>query len=419
MIMNKKKIGIGLGVLLVIVILIWRPWKTTDETFSIVQVQKGAFETSVTAMGELKAQDAMDITIPEVSFNRELRIWELKIMSIVEEGKIVNKGDEVARLDPTEVEERLTEVNDRLNEMYTWVEDAKIDSSLTLMAAREKIQKHKDEVLDAELKVQQSSYESKAVQRQSQIAYEKSVRALAKAKRDLITQTQNHKRRIARNQERVDRFENRKKLYEQLKSELGIKSPANGMVIYGYGYDGQKVRVGSRVGMWMPLIATLPDLSTIISEIQVKEIDIAKIELGQKVKIQIDAFPKKIFNGEIISIANVGQELAGEFQNGFKVIVKIVDYKESLLPGMTSSNTIVTNSIDTAVFVEKEAILGNDSIRYVIKKDGLSVVKQEVELGQENELFYSINKGIKEGDKVYVNYDKDPDEITLIRLSNN
>nr|WP_319397259.1 HlyD family efflux transporter periplasmic adaptor subunit [uncultured Carboxylicivirga sp.] len=414
--MNKKKIGIGLGVILVIILLIWQPWKKSDETHRIVEVQKGLFETTVSAMGELKAQQALDINIPEVSFERELRIWELKIMSLVEEGKIVKKGDEVATLEPTEVQEKLTETNDRLSELYTLVEDAKIDSSITLMAARETIQKQRDNLLDAELKVQQSSYESKAVQRQSQIELEKAQRSLSKAKRDLITQTQNHKRKIARHQERVDRFEHRKKLYEQLLGEMSIKSPADGMIIYGYGYDGQKVKVGSYVGRWMPLIATLPDLNTIISEIEVKEIDIAKVAMGQKVKIKIDAFPKKVFSGEIISIANVGQEIPGEFQNGFKVIVKIIDYKDALLPGMTSTNTIVTNSIDNALFVEKAAVLGNDSLRYVIKKDGLSVVRQEVKVGYENEMFYSIEKGLSEGDKVYINYAENAKDKELVRL---
>ena len=417
--MNKKKIGIGLGVLLVIILLIWQPWKKSDDTQQIVKVQKGSFETTVTAMGELKAQKALDITVPEVSFDRELRIWDLKIMSVVEEGKIVEKGDEVATLDPTEVEEQLTEVNDRLNEIYTRLEDAKIDSSLTLMGARENIRKKEDYLLDAEIKVQQSTYESKAVQRQSQIDYDKAVRALAKAKRDLITQTQNHKRRIARNQERVDRYERRKKLYEQLKSELVIHSPANGMIIYGYGYDGQKVKVGSRVGRWMPLIATLPDLKTIISELYVKEIDIAKIELGQTVKLKIDAFPKETFEGEIISIANVGQEMPGEFQNGFKVIVELKEYKEVLLPGMTSSNTIITKSLEDVLFVAKEAVYGNDSLRYVVKKDGLSNQFKEVEIGSENELFYTITNGLNEGDKVLVNYTVGEEDIEITQLSEN
>ncbi len=416
--MNKKNIGVALGILIVMTLIVWQPWRKSNESYREVRVQKGVFETTVFAMGELKAQKSLDITIPDVSKERVLRIWELKIMSIVEEGKVVKKGDEVARLDPTGVQERLTEVNDRLSEIYTHVEDAKIDSSLTLVAAREAIQKRKDQLMDAELKVLQSSYESKAIQRQSQIEYEKAERSLAKAKRDLTINMLKHKKRITRNQKEVNNLEYRKGLYEQLMSELVIKSPSDGMVIYARSYDG-KVKVGSRVGRWDPLIATLPDLNTIISEIQVKEIDISKVALGQAVKIKIDAFSQKTFVGEIISIANVGQDLPGDFQNGFKVIVKMSDYEETLLPGMTTSNTISTNRLDDAVFVEKLAVMGNDSLRYVIKKDGLSLVRQEVEIGQENELFYSVVKGLNEGEKVLVHYKDNPSDLSLIRLSKN
>ncbi|MCT4645550.1 MAG: efflux RND transporter periplasmic adaptor subunit [Carboxylicivirga sp.] len=413
--MNRKRAFILAGIIL-IGLLVWRPWNSfgnAEETFT---VQSGTMESSVLVTGELNAEKAVDIQVPAVSFNDEVDIWAMKIMSIVEEGKIVKKGEEVAKLEPTEVEENLAKVNEDLNQMYTLVEDAKIDSSLALATQRETIQKEKDRVLDTEIKVQQSSYESKAVQRQTQIQLEKARRSLLKAERDLITKTQRHKTKIARNQNRVKRYEHKKALLEQLRRELSIKSPADGMIIYGNAYNGSKVKVGSRVGRWMPLIATLPDLSTLISEMYVKEIDIAKIEVGQKVNIKIDAFPKETFKGTIFSIANIGQEIPGEFQKGFKVKVRLDKYKEALLPNMTTSNSIVTNSIDNTLFIEKAAIRGTDSLRYVIMKDGLSVVKKEIKVGIENEEFFEITKGLNENDKVLMAAPENEAELEVVRL---
>ncbi|WP_430809826.1 MULTISPECIES: efflux RND transporter periplasmic adaptor subunit [unclassified Carboxylicivirga] len=414
--MNKKKIALTAGVAIIIIVMIWRPWTKLGNTHKVVSVKSGALEAVVEVTGELKAEKAVDIQVPEVSFNEEVDIWAMKIMSIVEEGKIVKKGEEVAKLEPTEVEENLKQVNDRLKELYTLLEDAKIDSSLTLAAQRETIQKEKDRVLDTEIKVEQSTFESKAVQRQTQIQLEKAKRALAKAQRDLITQRQLHKTKIIRNQNKVERFERRKGLLEELRSQLSIKSPADGMIIYGRGYNGRKVKVGSRVGRWMPMIATLPDLSTMISEMYVKEIDIAKIELGQTVNITIDAFPKKIFKGSIFSIANIGQSMPGEFQNGFKVQVRINDYKEDLLPNMTTSNTIITQRIENTLFVEKSAVLGNDTLRYVIVKEGLHLLKKEVETGLENESFFEIKRGLAEHTKVLIESPDNLAELEIERL---
>jgi multidrug efflux pump subunit AcrA (membrane-fusion protein) len=138
--------------------------------------------------------------------------------------------------------------------------------------------------------------------------------------------------------------------------------------------------------------------------------------VGQTVKLKIDAFPKKMFEGKIISIANVGQEIPGEFQNGFKVNVELKDIKENLLPGMTTTNTIITNSIEEAVYVDKTAIRGNDSLRFVLKKVGISVVRQEVKLGEENEEVYRILAGLKKGDKVLLNAMENINKKKLVRL---
>ncbi len=410
-----NKIGIGLSIL-VLLALIWKPWKIYTDTYKTAHVQKGAFETSIIVTGELKAQKALDITVPEVSFNEEVDIWAMKILSLIEEGTIVEKGDEIAQLEPTEVEENLSAVDTKLNDLYTRLEDAKIDSSLTLTNARETIKKEKDRVLDAELKVEQSTFESKAIQRQTCIELEKAQRALSRAERDLITQIQKHKTKIARNQRKVKKYEHKKKLLEQLRNELNVKSPASGMIIYGMGYDGQKVKVGSRVGRWMPLIATLPDLSTLVSEMYVKEIDIAKIKINQTVKIKIDAFPQKIFTGTVISIANIGQQIPGEFQNGFKVNVQLSNFKAALLPGMTTNNTIITSFQEESLFVDKACVLGNDSLKYVIKKKGSKMIRQEVWIGRENENYFQITKGLSENSKVLIEQPLNYENFELVRL---
>ncbi len=397
---NKKKlIIIAIFGVVLILLFILKPWSKNDDKADSAKVIIGTFETYVTEVGELKAQTALDITVPEVSFRRELDIWDMKILDIVEEGKIVEKGDHVATLDPTEVTERMRDVDVRLDEYYNNLENAKLDSSLTLSAARESIQKAKDLVIDKEIKVEQSTYESKAIQRQSKIELEQAYRSLAKVKRDLEKKKRRIKVSIDRYLQTVDRYENRKNLYLQLQSELDIKSPANGMIVYGYGYDG-RVKAGTHVGRHAPLIATLPDLSSLISEMYVKEVYIAKIAVGNEVRISIDAFPDKKFRGEIVKIANIGQEIPGEYQNGFKVEVRLDPFHVDLLPSMTTSNIIITGLWEDALMIPKRAVFGNDSLRYVMKKSGLNSVKQNVELGGENDDFFRITSGLKEGDEV-------------------
>jgi multidrug efflux pump subunit AcrA (membrane-fusion protein) len=256
-------------------------------------------------------------------------------------------------------------------------------------------------VLDKEIKVEQSVYESKAIQRQAKLELEQARRSFDRSKRGFEQKRRKLRISIERYNIKIKKYEHRKELYLQLRSQLDVKSPSDGMIVYGMGYDG-KIRVGSHVGRWAPLIATLPDLSTLMSEIYVKEVNIAKIALGNTVRIKIDAFPDKEFTGKIITIANIGQEIPGEYQNGFKVEVKLDPYHVELLPGMTTTNQIVTGTWDDALMVPKDAVFGNDSIKYVLKSSGLKTEKQEVVLGGENEEFFRIVSGLEEGDVVMI-----------------
>ena len=52
---------------------------------------------------------------------------------------------------------------------------------------------------------------------------------------------------------------------------------------------GKKLTKDSRISTWMPLLATLPDMSSAIVETYIKEIDITKISLGDSAQITVDA----------------------------------------------------------------------------------------------------------------------------------
>jgi multidrug efflux pump subunit AcrA (membrane-fusion protein) len=395
---KKRYILLASGAL-VVLILIYNFWSFGGDEKELVNVERGTFETYITEVGELKAQRSLDILIPEVAFRRELDIWQMKILDIVEEGKIVKKGDHVATLDPTDIEEEMNNNEKKLDDYLNRLETAKLDSSLTLSAARDAIQKAKDAVLDKEIKVEQSVYESKAVQRQTKLELEQARRSYERSKRQLEQRRRKLKTTINRYERKVDKYQHRKDLYMQLRSQLDVKSPADGMIVYGEGYEG-KIGAGSHVGRWAPLIATLPDMSTLMSEIYVKEVNIAKVSKGNRVRITIDAFPDKKFYGEVVEIANIGQEIPGEYQNGFKVEVKLGPYHVDLLPGMTTSNEIITGTWDGVLMVPKNTVFVTDSVSYVKRVNGLKTETVEVTIGAENEEFFMITSGLEERDKV-------------------
>ena len=407
---DKKYRLVSLGALAVVVILI-AVWPSADVQSKTAEASVEAFETSVNADGEVQALKFETINIPELMKKRELRIWQLKITNLVAEGTQVRKGDFIATLDPTDVEDRLRRTLEEVDDYSNQMESAILDSTITLAQNRDGIINILDNLEECKIKVEQSVYESKATQRQAKIELEKVQLEYNAQKRNYEKEVLRQKTKVNRIKKRLEREERRRDLYEELKRQLRISSPSNGMVVYGRSWRGRKIKVNDDVGPWMPIIATLPDLTSLYSEAIVKEIDIAKIKVGQKVSIKIDAFPDDVFQGEVLSMANVGQPIKGAGMNGFKVEIAMETNDKKVLPGMTTLNQIILNSYEEALVVPRECVFGSDADVFVFKKEGRAVLKTPVETGGENETHIRIVSGLKDGDLVLLSRPADYEEM--------
>jgi HlyD family secretion protein len=178
-----------------------------------------------------------------------------------------------------------------------------------------------------------------------------------------------------------------------------IRAPKSGMVIYHREWGGQKRTVGGSISPWDLTVATLPDLSSMMSRTYVNEIDISKVKTGQEVRIGVDAFPEKNYAGQVTQVANIGEQLPNTDAKVFEVMVRLQQTDPILRPAMTTSNTIVTQVLEDVVFIPLEAITVVDSIPYVYKKSG---VRHVVVLGESNENQIVVEQGVEEGERLYL-----------------
>ncbi len=103
----NKKIFYTLGVLALLGLSAWlvaRPG-VAQQTNLKTSVRKGLFEMTVTATGELKAKNSVEISGPTAM--REVQVYQVKLSNLVAEGTVVKKGDYVASLDKTELMNKL------------------------------------------------------------------------------------------------------------------------------------------------------------------------------------------------------------------------------------------------------------------------------------------------------------------------
>ena len=385
---------------------------TKEDTAALyTEVAFGKFEIAVISTGELIAENSVDIKAPEFSQGRDVRASHIKITDLIPEGTEVKEGDYVATLDRTQLENSLKDARDRLVTMYAELKMAKLDTAVTMNSIRDQITNQTHTVEEAEITLRNSKFEPPTTIRQAEINMEQAKRVLDQLKRSYILKQAQTESRIRHQEIWISRFEQRVKDYEEVLAGFVITSPGPGMIIYKRERFGGKRKVGSMINPMDRVVATLPDLSSMISKIYVSEIDINKVIPGQLVTITVDAFPKKSFTGSVLTVANIGEKLPNTDTKVFEVQIKIDGTDYSLRPSMTTNNRIIIKTLDNVAYVPNECIhTGNDSIPVVYTKNG---VKQVVVLGDSNDKETVIEMGLEPGTILYLVTPENHDDFKM------
>ncbi len=102
------------------------------------------------------------------------------------------------------------------------------------------------------------------------------------------------------------------------------------MVTYKKDRMGVKIKTGSFMNPFDQVVATLPDLSSMISRMYVSEIDVTKIKPGLSVQISIDAFKDRSITGKVASVANIGEQFSNSDSKVFEVHIRLDNKPEDL-----------------------------------------------------------------------------------------
>lgn len=414
----KKKSIIGIVAIVFVVITIGLLGKNKLSGTKVFTVQKSNFESIITVKGEIQGKNAVLISLPDDLKKRDLRIHDLQIKDLVQEGTHVKKGDWVATLDVANITQQIQSNKDELERKFAEFKDAKIDSAIELTKLREEIKEFQFDLEYKALELEQSKYESPAYQRKVKVDFNKTIRQMDKKRRDYELKKLDLKVRIKRDEDRYNYYMYRDSLLKKAVIAARIIAPQEGMVMYAKLWGGRKLRVGDGISPWNPTIATLPDMSVLVSETYIEEIQITKIEIGDSVEIIVDALPDKVFSGFVSKIANIGQELSGFDSKVFRVLLELKESDSSLKPSMTSSNNIVISNINDVLTIPRECLFSSNGDSFVYMRKSGKIWKQKVIPGKENEKEIIIQSGLEENDKILYSAPEKNDEIYFAENKN-
>lgn len=146
----------------------------------------------------------------------------------------------------------------------------------------------------------------------------------------------------------------------------------------------------------------IDDLSHLLVDVQVSEVDINRIQVDQQVTLVFDAILNREYHGRVIEVALVGAADQGVVD--FTVTVELTDADEAVKPGMTAAVNIVVSQLDNVLLVPNRAVRVSEGKRvvYVLRNGTLEPV--EITLGASSEVSSQVLGGdLQEGDAIVLN----------------
>ena len=179
----QKKFIVPIGLVLALIALWVVFGGEKDETAELYTTpRQGEFVVEVISTGELRAKNSTEIKGPQGV--RDFRINNMKIQRMIPEGTVVEKGDFVAELDRSPILAKMQDAQLEVQQAQSQVTQAQLDSTLTLSQARDNLINLDYALEERQIAVDQSKYESPAVQRQAEIELDKAKRTLSQEKKN-------------------------------------------------------------------------------------------------------------------------------------------------------------------------------------------------------------------------------------------
>jgi len=174
-----------------------------------------------------------------------------------------------------------------------------------------------------------------------------------------------------------------------------IIAPFNGTVTQADPMPGDQVSTGK-------VAFRVDDLSSLLVDVQVSEIDINSISVHQPVTLTFDAISGTTYHGEVTEVSQSGDVVSGSVN--FTVTVKLTDADKQVKPGMTAAVNIIVNQVKGQLLVPNRAVRLVDGKRVVYILINGQPQQVVVTLGASSDSMSVVLDGnLREGDLVILN----------------
>jgi RND family efflux transporter MFP subunit len=300
--------------------------KADNSPFRLGKVQAEDLQVSVREVGVVDPVTKVDVKSAVSG-----RVLTLK----VREGAVVKQGDVLAEIEPdVNQAQSLSDVQASVKDAELKLQDAERDYAVQKSLFEQGLL-GKDPFRASEIKRDQAKENLRAAQMRYQIVEDRGIPISGNAS------SQNAR----------------------------VTAPMSGVVIKKGVELGETVTSGVSSFNAGTVLFTVADLKSLIIRVNLNEVDIAKVHVGQPVRISLDAYPQKIFTGKVSFVAP-SAELVEKIKV-FKVEVTLDELGDSFKTGMSANVEILGEKRANAVSIPLEALQRREgkTVAYRLKTD--------------------------------------------------
>lgn len=367
--MRKRFFIIG-GVIVVLVVIIGLTLATSgkkSDEVDVYKVERGDVSPTVTADGLIAARDMVNISSQVMG-----EITDLPF----KEGDKVKKGDVLVQINPDTYQRDVASANASL----TSAKVAMNQAGVTMQQRGRDWERAKDLFAKGIYSTQQRD-DARLAFTQAKLSADSAKAQVAQA--------------LAYYQKAQDNL-----------AKCTIRSPLDGVVTVVNAKVGETAVMGT-MNFAGTVILAVSDLSQIITEVMVDEVDLPRLSLGQPAEVTVDALGGRKYEGKVMEIGASAQASQSGTQSNirqFKVKVALTAPDTDLKPGITTRVKLIAKKQAKVLKVpigcirteEKE---GNQIFFVLTVKNG-KVEKKVITVGLSDDLDTEVKSGLKEGEEV-------------------
>ncbi|MBZ5631586.1 MAG: efflux RND transporter periplasmic adaptor subunit [Acidobacteriia bacterium] len=330
----------------------FRQAQTTSD-LPVAPARKGEFLAIIRCRGEIKAGRSAQLYAPIVP--------NLRIAWLAPSGEVVEEGAPVIRFDSSSAQQQLIQKEAALRQSQATLDQAVAQGRITAEQDQSTLREARFNLEKAQLRTATNEFVGRIEAEQNRIDVGVSEQKLKVQEATVEQHAASDKSKMASLTRQRDQAQADVDITKERLTQMEIKAPLTGVVVFQSNYalgsvNATPFKVGDNVYSGMNL-GEIPDMTSLLIDVKVEEIDRGRIAVGDDVRILVDALPELAIQAKMTQISPM-MELGLEqpITRSFRAYAAVAKADARLRPGMNGGMDIVVNRIPDAISIPAKAL---------------------------------------------------------------